>query len=83
MTRPAPPARQRVATVAALAVVAAITWWASAGVGFSVAEIVNNVGNLRHLIDDSFPPSGASGRGSWSPSSRPSRSRSSAPSLED
>ena len=56
--RPVPPdhRRRRLAGLAALALVAGVTWWAAAGVGFSIGELVRNAVNLRRLLDDSFPP---------------------------
>lgn len=59
MSRPrgAPPtARGRAVGVAALLVVGGLTWWSAAGIGFSLGELVFNLGKMGRLVEESFPP---------------------------
>lgn len=40
----------------ALAFVAAMTWWSAHGIGFSITEILCNIGGGRRLLSESWPP---------------------------
>lgn len=48
--------RERAVGVAALLVVGGLTWWSAVGIGFSLSELVLNLGKMGRLVAESFPP---------------------------
>jgi phosphonate transport system permease protein len=49
-------ARRYLPTIAAAGALVATTAWAARGVGFSLGELLSNLGRLRRIVGDSFPP---------------------------
>ncbi len=48
--------RRRILTVVAVGFVALLTVWSARGIGFSLGELLRNLGKMDRLVAESFPP---------------------------